>query len=256
MSETLKRPVAAAFAEGQVPTVACVNVATVDLGVEWKALISALDKYSDIFASVWGTPCTIIDAGKGPVPPKAWGLVFLDDADAPGALGYHDLTPDGLPLSKIFVKTTLADNEKVSVTAAHELAEMLVDPGIQLSAQGPDGRTFYAYETADAVEREEFDIDGVAMSNFVYPSWFEAFRKPNSVKFDHLGNCTKAFEIRQGGYMPIFKNGQWSQIFGSIRAREMYQLRSHPRTDERDRLARLTSDLELNRKAAGLAPTG
>ena len=35
-------------------------------------------------------------------------MVFLDDADQPGALAYHDLTPDGLPESKVvvFAKTT------------------------------------------------------------------------------------------------------------------------------------------------------
>ena len=39
----------------------------------------------------------------------AWAMVFLDDADSPGALAYHDLTPDGLPESKVFVKTTLRE---------------------------------------------------------------------------------------------------------------------------------------------------
>jgi hypothetical protein len=30
-------------------------------------------------------------------------MVFLDDADQEGALAYHDLTPDGMPQSKVFV---------------------------------------------------------------------------------------------------------------------------------------------------------
>jgi hypothetical protein len=77
-------------------------------------------------------------------------------------------------LSKVFVRTTLEDGQKVSVTAAHELAEMLVDPGIQMGAIGPDGQTWYAYEMVDAVEREEFTVKGVAMSNFVYPAWVSA----------------------------------------------------------------------------------
>ena len=110
-------------------------------------------------------------------------------------------------MSKVFVRTTLADGQKVSVTAAHELAEMLVDPGVQLGAIGPDGQTWYAYEMSDAVEREEFTVNGIAMSNFVYPAWFEAFRRPGSARFDHLGTCKRAFEIRPGGYMPVFRNG-------------------------------------------------
>ena len=56
----------------------------------------------------------------------AWAVVFLDNADQPGALAYHDLTPSGFPLSKVFVKTTLDNNDLVSVSASHELVEMLV----------------------------------------------------------------------------------------------------------------------------------
>ena len=240
--EAAQRPIAAAFDQGQVPTIACVNLATVDLGVPWAKLIGALQAYADLFAKVWGTPANIVDAGKGPVAKGQWGLVFLDTADVAGALGYHDLTKDGFPLSKIFVKTTLADNEKVAVTATHELAEMLVDPGIQMSAAGPDGVSFYAYETADAVEREEFDIDGIAMSNFVYPSWFEGFRKPHSTKFDHLGLCPAAFQLRPGGYISIFRNGKWSQVFGSQAAEQRFKMTSHPRAELRGRVFRHHSD--------------
>jgi hypothetical protein len=32
----------------------------------------------------------------------SWWLVMLDDSDQAGALGYHDLTSDGLPLGNIF----------------------------------------------------------------------------------------------------------------------------------------------------------
>jgi len=217
------------FDQGQTPTIACVNKASVPLGVDWAKLVAALDSYAKTFATVWGTPCSVVDAGTGDIPAGNWALVFLDTADAPGALGYHDLTPDGMPLSKIFVKTTIDDGEKVSVTASHELAEMLVDPGIQMGAVGPDGRTWYAYETADAVEAESFDIDGIAMSNFVYPSWFEGFRKPHSTQFDHLGSCVRPFELKKGGYISIFKNGRWSQIFGSIEARDRFARTAHPR---------------------------
>jgi hypothetical protein len=62
-------------------------------------------------------------------------MVFLDDADQPGALAY--LTPDGLPQSKVFVKTTLENNDLVSVSASHELVEMLVDPATNLMTTGP-----------------------------------------------------------------------------------------------------------------------
>jgi hypothetical protein len=102
----------------------------------------------------------------------------------------------------------------VSVTAGHELAEMLVDPAINLCSAGPNNR-MYAYETADAVEEEEFQLNGVALSDFVYPSWFEIFRKPGATRFDHLNKVNRPFQILPGGYMPVFVNGKWTQIFGS-----------------------------------------
>lgn len=205
--------IAAAFDRGQIPTIACFNQATVPLGVDFDTLVATLQQFLDqIFVPVWGTPASLVKTTgfrKG-----AWALALLDTADVANALGYHDLTPDGLPLSKVFVRTTLGDGQKVSVTASHELAEMMVDPAINLCSTGPQNR-LYAYETCDAVEAEEFQLAGVPLSDFVYPSWFEVFRKPASTQFDYLKKVTRPFQILPGGYMPVFVNGKWTQIFGS-----------------------------------------
>src|SRR5947199_6176754 len=169
------RFIAAAFDHGQIPTIACFNKASTSLGVDFDRLIAALQTFvDDYFVPVWGTPAKL--AKTTTFRKSAWAIAFLDDADVANALGYHDLTPDGLPLSKVFVKSTINVGQKVSVTACHELAEMLVDPAINLAAAGP-GNAFYAYETADAVEEVEITIDGVAMSDFAYPAWFEAVRE-------------------------------------------------------------------------------
>jgi hypothetical protein len=222
----------AAFDQGQVPTITCINHATVDLGVDFDKLIDALQVFNDKhFSPIWGTPCKLTRT-TGNIPAGNWGMVFTDTADVADALGYHDLTPDGFPLAKIFVQTTIDDGEEVSVTSAHELAEMLVDPGIQMGAFGPDD-VWYAYETADAVERETFAVNGINMTDFVYPAWFEAFRKPGSTKFDHLGKCNKPFQILKGGYMPVYQDGKWTQIFGSQAMAKWFQLRHHPRTSRR-----------------------
>jgi hypothetical protein len=216
------RIVMASFDQGQIPTIACINSATVDLGVDFDALIAALQKFVDtLFAPIWGTHAKLVKADN--FLPGAWAIGFLDNADVQGALGYHDLTPDGLPLSKVFVETTLAVNQKVSVTACHELAEMLVDPAVNLWAEAADGTTLYAYEMADAVEEVEFDLDGIAMSDFVYPAFFEGFRKPGSTKFDYAGNVNKPFQILSGGYSLIRKGAKVQQIFGSAAKEKRFQ---------------------------------
>lgn len=208
------KPHFGAFDQGQTPTIACFNQAVTPLGVNYDALIAALQVYVDKYVvPVWGTPARLVKT-KG-FTKNAWAIVFLDNADAPGALAYHDLTPDGMPLSKVFVKTTLDNGDLVSVSASHELVEMLVDPAINLMTTGPDPKVMYAYESADPVEALSFKVNGIPMSDFVYPSYFEAFHKPGSVKFDYLGKVKKPFEVLKDGYQIIFKSGKWSQLYGS-----------------------------------------
>ena len=208
------QPAFSAFNQGDLPIIACFNKATVPLGVDFDALIAAMQAFiDDDVAPVWGSPAKLIKTND--FSPGKWAMVFLDNADEPGALAYHDLTPDGLPLSKVFVKTTIANHDLVSVSASHELVEMLVDPAINLLCTGPDPKTVYAYESADAVEELSYLVKGIAMTDFVYPSYFENFRKPGSVQFDRLKKVNKPFQTLSGGYQIIFKNGKWSQVFGS-----------------------------------------
>jgi hypothetical protein len=67
----------------------------------------------------------------------------------------------------------------------------------------------------DPVEEDTFMVDGIEMSNFVHPSWFEPFKHPRRTRFDHLGLLTKPFSMTKGGYMIIKRNGRVVQKFGS-----------------------------------------
>jgi hypothetical protein len=204
---------AAQAGQGGPVTIACINKATVDLGVPFDRLTAALQKcYDQHFLPVWGYPVKLYNTKAA--KPSDWQFLYLNDADAANALGYHDLTKDGQPVSKVFVKTTLADHQLVSVTACHELFEMVIDPIANLWAEAKDG-TEYAYEMCDPVEEDTFLVDGIEMSNFVHPSWFEPFKHPPSTKFDHLGLLKKPFSMTKGGYVIVKKKGKVSEQFGS-----------------------------------------
>jgi hypothetical protein len=199
-----------------VPTIVCVNEATVNLGVNFDRLIAALQKYLDKhFVPVWGTPARLV---KGKKPRRGtWTLLFLDDQDSAKAkrnkwTGLHHL--QGSPFAKVFVRSVLDSHEKVSVAASHELAEMLVDPGINLWCPGPK-RLLYAYEVCDAVEEEEFLVDKIPMCDFVYPAYFDLSRKPKSAQFDHLNKLDRPFQILPNGYSTVLKNGKKKDIQGS-----------------------------------------
>jgi hypothetical protein len=199
-----------------IPTIVCINRATKKLGVDFDRLIAALQKYLDEhFVPVWGTPAKLEKGKKR--RDRTWTLIFLDDQDSDiakreGWVGLHHL--EGDPVAKVFVRSVLKSREKVSVAASHELAEMLVDPGINLWCMGPDG-VLYAYEVCDAVEEVEFLVDGIPMCNFVYPSYFDLSRKPGSVKFDHRGKLSRPFQLLPKGYASVLRIGKKDEIFGS-----------------------------------------
>jgi len=235
----MSKPTFGAFNQGDVPRIAVFNKSITPLGVNFDALIAAMQEYIDRFiVPVWATPAKLVkttDFRKG-----HWAIVFLDDADQEGALAYHDLTPEGLPQSKVFVRTTIDNGDLVSVSASHELVEMLVDPAINLMSTGPDPRAVYAYESADPVEALSFKVKGIPMSNFVYPSYFEDFRKPNSVKFDQMGKVRRPFQILRGGYQIVFRDGEWGELFASRAKQRQFQSedRRMHRSEER-KLAKL-----------------
>jgi hypothetical protein len=193
--------------------IACINQATVDLGVDFETLTAALQKcYDRHFLPVWGYPVKLYVTKRA--RPTDWQFLYLDDATVADAYGDHDLTRQGQPYSKVFVKTTLRDKELVSVTASHELFEMVIDPIANLWAQAKDG-TEYAYEMCDPVEEDSFLVDGIPMSNFLYPTWFEPFKHPLGTKFDHLGLLKKPFSVRKNGYATVKTKRKVKDIFGS-----------------------------------------
>ena len=81
---------------------------------------------------------------------------------------------------------------------------------------GPDSKSAYAYEAADPVEDDSlaFNVNGFRMTDFIYPSYFEIFRKPNSTKFDYRGKWTDRpfHRILAGGYQIMFSDGKRTQI--------------------------------------------
>lgn len=206
---TRSRFVAAAFDKGQIPTIAVVNLAKGPLGFDLDKAIAALQKQVDRdFFPVWGIPCKLAKATA--IPKGAWAIVILDNPDVSGAAGYHDLTADGFPLSKVFLSAG-----DVTVTMSHELLEMLVDPAINMMTDGPNAVWAYAYEACDPCEEVIYLIDGIAVSDFVYPSFFESFRKAKSTQFDYSNKITKPFQLLKGGYQSVWKNGNWTSVFGS-----------------------------------------
>ncbi len=74
-------------------------------------------------------------------------------------------------------------------------------------------------EICDPVSSPElaYKIEGLAVSNFVFPSWFESFRKQGSSQFDYGRHLAAPFQLGQGAYMTVFEvkaGSGWRAVFG------------------------------------------
>lgn len=199
-----------------VPTIAITNESTKITDAQVQAWMAAAQiQVTRDFSPVWGVEANLIFLEKSqPLPAGAWQLVFLDDSDQADALGYHELAANGEPLGKAFVASDIAAGTSWSVTASHELLEMLADPQINRCIQCD--AVIYALEVCDAVESDfdGYEINGILMSDFVTPSWFNY---PGSSSPDDFQNKSSALIIRPGGYMSVLELNStqgWTQVFG------------------------------------------
>jgi hypothetical protein len=198
--------------------IAVINESTAISDGDVQAMLPAFTlQWNKDLDPIWGVgAATFSFVPKSTIPAAGtWWLVFLDDSDQAGALAYHDLTNDGLPISKVFVKTILADKASVSVGATHEICEMAVDPWLNSAYQDPQG-VFWAGEVCDPVEDDQYayEIGGILVTDFITPNWFAHEHAQGAIDFkDH---AKAAFEVMTGGYAQKFdpQHG-WVQVTGS-----------------------------------------
>ncbi|HXR36715.1 MAG TPA: hypothetical protein VN754_12230 [Candidatus Binataceae bacterium] len=215
------------------PVIAVINEDPAQVtAAEAKSLVAALSQQVTHLAAWYDVGgVTVVEFAPGKAPATAWWLVLLANADVAGALGYHDLTPAGLPIGKCFVNTSLQDGVSWQSCASHEFCEMLGDPWINLAADPGNGSLLNAYELCDAVEQDSYKAsNGVELSNFVTPRWFITGAKG---PYDHLGLCKTPGELRPGGYMSQYTGGAWNQVYGAKGARDFRRPERGSRVERR-----------------------
>jgi len=158
-------------------------------------------------ASAWGIDAdlTLVPDGQTP-PPKTWWLHLQEESEHEGVLAYHDVNAEGLPLGRVGVQTSARAGMPWTLAASHTLLQLLANPkGATMIA---DGDRFIPQEICRpcAGEQWAYQVDGVIVSDFVLPSWFEAFHAPKSALFDHMAHMNEPFEVLPGGYVFYFEN--------------------------------------------------
>jgi len=204
----------------QVTTIAVVNNTTTLSDADVQLACQALQlQITDDFAPLWGRDATVVAVPRGgPDSVGAWVIYLQDDISVQGALGYHDVTSDEVPLAYVGVNTCKTNGVDWRTCLGHEALEMLGDPWIVLAAQ-VDSATVYAYEACDAVEQSQYTkmvgTTSVPVTNFVTPEWFNEKPTPGA-KYDFLGKLSGPRVLLPGGsYIGVGVAGSggisWSQ---------------------------------------------
>ena len=196
-----------------LPVIAIQNFSSVLSDDDAKRVIPALQHQVSVdFAAYWQIGATLVFLPKDQTPvPGWWQIVIVDDPDQAGALGYHELTAAGWPLGKVFAKLDIDSGSSWTVTLSHELLEMLGDPDIDTCKQAADG-TMYALEVCDAVEADNlgYAIDGVQVSDFVTPRWFND--AVGGDRYSFMRRVSKPYQLAPGGYISKFDSKGWTQV--------------------------------------------
>ena len=154
------------------------------------------------FGPIWNTFADIKMAKTDEdITKYAWQVLLLDNTDQANDLGYHDENgSNGEPRAKVFVQTTLDYGLQWTVTASHEILEMLVDPKITNTVIY--GQFQYALEVCDPCEDDKFayEIAGLNMSAFVTPQWF-AQKSGTQFSFPQINEIKMPFDLAPGGFI-------------------------------------------------------
>src|SRR3954452_15356843 len=170
------------------------------------------------FLPIWSVRATV-DAFPRleDVPVGYWPMMIVPDVK--GAAGIH-LDKDGQPYALIEM------SDSWSLTASHEMLEMLADPfgNRVVAGRSPkrgQGRVEFLVEVCDPSEGAEFGytVNDVLVSDFYTPRYFDP-AVDTQARYSFTGAITKPRQILRGGYVswhdPV-SNHWWQQTWFGAR---------------------------------------
>jgi hypothetical protein len=180
------------------------------------------------FAHYWHSAhFKLVLIGRKKAPVGQISAVFEKKGPVKGALAYHWVLGNA-PQITVYAGTGDYYGYDNSVSFTHELFELAADPVVSYVNQGFLS-FFYWLETndmnmkvgfqfnvlgwfsevADPVEADFYRINGVEISDFVSPAWFN---DGVGQRYDFMGLCKQPFWIRPGGYAQYLDSAGWHAI--------------------------------------------
>ena len=171
------------------------------------------------FAPVWRTPhVRIVLLGRREAPRGGIVATFKQKGPISGALAFHG-SHAGVPYIVVYSGVTQYYGYSPSLAFTHELFEMLADHFVSGFNIGYLTQSYYvgtdAYpmpkwapwfnEVCDPVEKYTYKRDGVRISDFITPNWFND--PVSKTGYDYLGLVQYPFQVLKGGYAQFVIDG-------------------------------------------------
>jgi len=198
------------------PGIAFYSTSTTKTNEEIAAGVAAISaQLVEDFCPAWGRlPLeAVFHPDPKTIPDGMPTIQIADRCDVPQALAYHTESAGGRITGLVGVLTCEEDGESWTGAASHEALEAAKNPFVNgwTRAPGHGGHRKVSNEVADPVQDKTYQKNGVEVSNFVTPEWFDDM-PPAGAKFDFLGVLSASFTRTEGGYIEIDTNGVVTQL--------------------------------------------
>jgi len=168
------------------------------------------------FGPIWKVEATVDAFPKlRDVPVGYWPTIVRTDIGVSGAAGVHE-DRNGRPFALIEM------SDSWSLTASHEMLEMLGDPFGKRTIPGKSpkrgqGRVEFLVEVCDPSEAEPFayTINDILVSDFYTPRYFDPVRA-DGVRYSFTGAIMRPREVLRGGYLSWHEplsDHWWQQVW-------------------------------------------
>lgn len=215
------------------PTIVIVNHSDNVTQKRLREVVRALQKQVDRdFFPVWGWRAKL--SLRAEASKKLMSVTLRSrDRSGSGDAGYH-VNDRGIPSSLVFTHGNGGDEQDLFATLSHEILEMIADPALNLYAsayrtfRGRRHRVFVGIEVCDPVQYCFYKIDGIQVSDFVVPEWFEPERPAGSMSFSFKGNVDAPLKVAKDGYKDVVIKGELRQV-GGPQGKARHRLRERER---------------------------
>jgi hypothetical protein len=158
------------------------------------------------FRPFWAIDATVTAFASAEDVPLGFWPIFVQTLNDPRDSGYHR---DKFHQPYARVAYDPAHPTEWSLTASHEVLEMLADPSGDRLVAGPTidkryrhNRVLYALEVCDPCEDTAYSytIDGVLVSDFITPHYHDPDHSAGA-RYSYTGAVTRPRQVLPGGYL-------------------------------------------------------